>query len=482
MTDRRYRVALALLFVLLAAGNLALLSRYNIYVGDDGYLASYLFEYHFTGSRSFVLCADWPIHQFLVATLGAVYRWLYHGHLAVLELVDADYYRINALSATLFLVAFALYVAAIARLQNRWLVLACVLVFGTLEPFLVMSHSVRTESVMLLALAAAAYGLTRDRADAVVLGLLCLAAFVILNTHLGGWPLLAGLAVGTYYRFGARPLFVFLGGCAAAMAAYLLLNDLASPQALRQLVETYRGQGSISAYTRWHVLNDLASYFLEAKYKRHLIELLIVAGFVASLLTWRRLGKTARGLILTTISAFIAYIVIFSYINYYYLVYFYFLMLLTIAWAGNELLGTRTARVLAPTLAAPFVVLYAVIFGIFIRSPGWDALADQRDAVLQHLPRGGVVAAPEYFINVDPRNYRNFVPLAQAEPGSGCLTRHPDPRQFDAIVADTRQQELVAPYLSGFTLVERIRIGRLATRSISDDGELLVYTNNHATR
>ncbi len=475
MSSRNYYIALATIAILVIVGNLALLSRYNIYVGDDGYLASYLYEYHFTGNRSFVLCANWPIHQFLVATLGAVYRWIYHAHLTFLEMVGASYYRINGLSATLFLATFLFYLATISQLQSRWIVIVCAIVFGTLEPFLVMSHSVRTESIVLLALAAGVYSLTRDRADAVTLGLLFFTGFTIINTHLGGWPLLAGLATGVYYLFGLRVLLLYFVECAVAFAAYLLLNDLGSPQTLAQLMETYRGQGSVSSYTRGHVLNDLLRYFLEAKYKRHLVELLIVAGFLLPMLQWRRLSQMARGLMLTTIVAFLAYIVLFSYINCYYLVYFYYLMLVSIAWSGSELLRERSRGVLASLVVMPFVILYALIFVMFIRSPGWDAIVAQQDMILRHLPQDGVIAAPEYFVNVDPYRHRFFVPLAQAHQESSCIAQLHDPRRLDVIVVDTRQKGLVEPYLDGFTLVERIRIGRLATQSLSDEGDLFVY-------
>lgn len=482
MTCRTYYVALAAIVTFAILGNLALLSRYNIYVGDDGYLASYLYEYHFTGNRSFVLCGDWPIHQFLVATLGAVYRWIYHAHLTLLEMVGASYYRINALSAILFLVTFVAYLATVLRLQGRWVVVACAIVFGTLEPFLVMSHSVRTESVILFALAVGIYSLTRNRADVLTLGLLFFTGFAIINTHLGGWPLLVGLSAGVYYIFGLRVLLLYSVECAVAFVAYLLLNDLDSPQALTQLVETYRRQGSVSSYTRGHVLNDLARYFLEAKYKRHLIELLIVAGFLLPALQWRRLSQVARGLLLTTIVAFLAYVVLFSYINYYYLVYFYYLMLVSIAWSGSELLRDRSGGVLTSLVVMPFVVLYASIFVMFIRSPGWDAIIARQDVILRHLPPDGVIAAPEYFVNIDPRHHRFFVPLAQANEESGCVALLPDPRELDALIVDTRQKGLAGPYLDRFTLVERIRIGRLATQSLSDEGDLFVYVRTPSNR
>lgn len=481
MNNRVFRTLLAVSFLVATVGNLALLSKYNIYVGDDGYLASYLYEYHFTGDRSFVFCLDWPIHQF-VATLGAAYRWLYDAHLSLLELLGADYHRINALSAVLFLLTFLLFILTVAQRRCRWLVLACVVVFGSLEPFLVMSHSIRTESVMLLALALGTYGLSRNKWDMRTQSLLFLSALVIINTHLGGWPLLVGLAAGTYYLFGARALLIYLASCAIALVVYLFLNDLASTEAMGRVVATYHAQNSVSSYTRSHVLGDLADYFLTAKYKRHLIEFLIIGAFLLAVWRWKMLERVSRALILTTGAAFFAYVVLFSYINPYYLVYFYFLMLLVIAWSGDDLLGERQSQVAGTVLALPFAMLYLAILAMFVNSPGWQGITARRADLLQHLPLGEVIAAPEYFVNLDPARRHLMVPLAQANPASGCLVRQPDPRSFGALIADTRQKNLVTPYLDEFQLATRVHVGRLATQSLSDDGELFVYTHRRGSR
>jgi hypothetical protein len=477
MKFRSFKITLALLFLLIAAGNLALLSKYNIYVGDDGYLASYLYEYHFTGSRSFVLCADWPIHQFLVSTLGVAYRGLYDLYLSILEVIGAEYHYINGLSALLFLATLAIYILTVVRIKRDWLVLASIVILGTLEPFLVMSHSIRTESVMLFALSVGIYSLTRPRADIIAMGGLFLAMSIILNTHLGGWPLLIGLACGTWYIFGHRTLLLYVVGGVIAMLIYLISNDLASIEALTQLKDLYYAQGSISSYTRSHVLNDVYSYFVHAKYKRHLIELIIVSAFFATATQWRNLGHLAKGLLLTTVCTFVAYVLMFSYINPYYLVYFYYLMLVSIVWAGNEILSEQRSRVLGLYALTPFVILYFAIFSMFIRSPGWDAITAQRNAIIRHIPEGSVVAAPEYFVNLDPRYYRSFVPLAQAiDPKSQCIVQYPHAETMDVIVTDTRQNDTITPYLGAFTLTERFKIGRLATQSLSDEGELFIYT------
>jgi hypothetical protein len=167
----------------------------------------------------------------------------------------------------------------------------------------------------------------------------------------------------------------------------------------------------------------------------------------------------------------------FSYINPYYLVYFYYLMLVSIVWVGNEILSEQRSRVLGLYALTPFVILYFAIFSMFIRSPGWDAITAQRNAIIRHIPEGSVVAAPEYFVNLDPRYYRSFVPLAQAiDPKSQCIVQYPHAETMDVIVTDTRQNDTITPYLGAFTLTERFKIGRLATQSLSDEGELFIYT------
>lgn len=477
MNKSVFRPLLAVLYLGFAVGNLVLLSKYNIYVGDDGYLASYLYEYHFTGDRTFMFCLNWPIHQFLVATLGAAYRWLYDAHLCLMELLGVDYYRINALSAALFLLTFLLFIWTVAQRRTGWLMAACVVVFGSLEPFLVMSHSIRMESIILLGLAIGTYGLSRNRWDMYVKGLMFLSALLIINTHLGGWPLLVGLASATLYLYGARALFIYLVSCAISLVVYLFLNDLASPEAIRRLLATYHAQDSVSSYTRAHVLGDLAHYFLAAKYKRHLIEFMIIGAFLLTVWRWEILERVSRALILAIIVAFFAYVILFSYINPYYLVYFYFLMLVVIALSGDNLMERRQSQVAGTVLAFPFVVLYLAIFAMFVNSPGWTGITAHRTELLRHLPSVGMFAAPEYFVNLDPARRRFMVPLAQANSASGCLAQKNDPRGFVAMIADTRQDSLVKPYLDRFQVAARVHIGRLATQGLSDDGDLFVYVH-----
>ena len=134
----------------------------------------------------------------------------------------------------------------------------------------------------MIALSVGIFSLTRPRADIIAMGGLFLAMSIILNTHLGGWPLLIGLACGTWYIFGLRTLLLYVVGGMIAMLIYLISNDLASIEALTQLKDLYYAQGSIYSYTRSHVLNDVYSYFVHAKYKRHLIELIIVSAFFAT--------------------------------------------------------------------------------------------------------------------------------------------------------------------------------------------------------
>ena len=261
------------------------------------------------------------------------------------------------------------------------------------------------------------------------------------------------------------------------MLIYLVSNDLASIEALIQLKDLYYAQGSVSSYTRSHVLNDVYTYFVHAKYKRHLIELIIVSAFFATATQWRNLDHLAKGLLLTTVCTFVAYVLMFSYINPYYLVYFYYLMLVSIVWAGNEILSEQRSRVLGLYALTPFVILYFAIFSMFIPSPGWDAITAQRNAIIRHLPEGSVVAAPEYFVNLDPRHRRFFIPLAQAvNSKSQCVLHYPHAGKIDVIITDTRQSDAITPYLGAFTLAERFKIGRLATQSLSDEGELLIYT------
>jgi len=475
MNSYFFKITLAAIFLLISIGNFALLSKYNIYVGDDGYLASYLYEYHFTGSRSFVLCSNWAIHQFLVGTLGPVYRGLYDLHLSFLEAVGAEYHYINGLSALLFLLTLTMFIATLVRIKRRWLVLIGLIIFGTLEPFLVMSHSIRTESVILFALAVGTYSLTRSRADFITVSGLFFSASIILNTHLGGWPLLVGLGAGVWYIFGGRSLMLYLIGAIVGLAIYLLLNDLFSFNALTELANKYREQGSVSTYTRFHVLNDIYAYYVHAKYKRHLIELIIIAAFITVSTYWQKLSRSVRGVILCTVSSFIAYIILFSYINSYYLVYFYYLMLVSAVLAGNEILSDQWSKYLVLPIIAPFVLLYTALFFTFIKSPGWDEMIKKRELILSHLPKGVLVAAPEYFVNLDPRQHRSFIPLAQAV-NPGCIAGYDGVRDLDVIISDTRQREIIVSHLGDFNLVNQIKIGRLATQSISDLGELFIYT------
>lgn len=451
--------------------NVVLLDKYNIFVGDDGILASHVFGWAFDGTRTQILCPDWNAHAVLLAVLGPLYRWYYGAAALILDGAGLPLHWINGASLLLFLATVALVAATLANVPNRPVALLGVLVLATLEPVLVASHSIRQDALMLFGIALLLHGLVRPSAPAwQVLGT-TLGVFV-LETHPSGYPPLVALALGTLLLRGWPGALRFAGAGLVATLAWLACNDFLSPAHLAEVREAFAGAGRTLGLSRWAILDGVRDYLLAAKYKRHLIELLIVAAWAAPVLRWRMLSREAR--VLAALPAITAlFYVVMGYLNLAYISYLLLMMLVSAAWSWGEMpLGPR-AWVPGLALCLPFLILYAGLAVMFGGSPAWGPVERQKSEIAALLPQDGHFAAPFSWVMLEPRR-ATFLPVSQLADAGACDRRFGASAPPTTVLVDTQNAAAAAPSLGGYREVRRFRIGRLATQSLDDSGELVV--------
>jgi hypothetical protein len=471
-TDRRNRWIVGAIAVALAV-NAHLHDKYNVFVGDDGILASHVFGYVFRGRTDIMLCADWNAHRVLMAVLGPLHRWSYGATTWLLDRAGQPLHLLPVMSLLYFLGAVAAMAATLRRSRDWTFGLLALLVFVTLEPVLVSSHSIRQEAMVFFGIALLLWSLVRLGPG--LPGFLVTAFGIFaLQTHPSGYPPIAAIGVASVILGGWRAAAWFVGAGLLASLVWLAANGFASPEHLADVRATFAQSGGTLALPRWGIIDNLRIYFLEAKYKRHLIELLIVAVWAAPATRWRELTATSRVLLWLPALTFALYVAM-GYLNHYYVSYFLQMMLVSAAFSWGDLRPGAGARRFALVLPMPFIALYALIAITFLPSPGWGLLEAQREAIEAQLPADGHFAAPFYFAYLDPRRTTTYLPLTQVNEAGACEARFGPGTPPRVLMVDAQNAAVVAPVLAAYREVARFHIGRLSTQSLDDSGELVAY-------
>ena len=67
-----------LFFFFLIIINILLIHKYNIFVGDDGFLAAHIIDYFFLGIKDSIVCKDLPVLKFYLHLLSDSYLYYFN--------------------------------------------------------------------------------------------------------------------------------------------------------------------------------------------------------------------------------------------------------------------------------------------------------------------------------------------------------------------------------------------------------------------
>ena len=271
--------------------NILLIHKYNIFNGDDGILITHIADYHFFHLKDSIICKELPIHKFYLILLSDLYLNYYELGAKLLTSIDVEFINIKFFTLVLFFLCFIIFYQSKQDSTNLFWY-ACI--FLTLEPFLVMSHSIRHDIFIFFGLSILLYILFNFEKHKNYSFFILPIIWLLLLTHPSGYPFII-ISVIYLFIFNKNKYYIFLPLGLLAIFIHIWINDITFIQIIELFKNRYTEQekyliGSENAFT----IEKIIDYFWYAKYKRHLLEILIFIPYLHLAFYFKKLSKKEK--------------------------------------------------------------------------------------------------------------------------------------------------------------------------------------------
>lgn len=456
LNNKYFQYCLIGLLILLIFSNLALSAKYNIYVGDDTYYSSYIFENYFANQKEFSIARE--SHFFIAHTLGFFYTNIYQAGVFVLDTLGLPFWRLNVVSFLLFSAAFVVFVKAVDFKKKYLAALLGALLFWCLEPFLVMSHSVRPDASIFLAVSLMIYVLLNYHPTWLHRILLFITITISFATHQAIVPFLAGFFVAFTYLHGRDKFKLLIVIYLLAMLLYAISNKFYDYEIISRL---YQSLASLPHDSKIGIFRQLYDYFFKAKFSRHIIELCLLLVPCYGLFKFKKLDKQSRSLLLLVFFVVCLYFLL-GWLNVYYLPLIYLPIVVLFVLNSND----QVFRYSLLCLLLGSLVIYSLIFGCFIGNGSWQRLELLKPDFFAIIQEAKQSALPGYFVFLNPEKFRSFNPLEQVD------WKKID--AYDLVVLDSQNKSKENYLLGKYNFVKSFAVGNIASQGL-EKGSVYFY-------
>lgn len=475
-----------LFIILLIIINILLIHKYNIFNGDDGILIPHISDYFFYNVKDSIICKEWPIHKFYLVLLSDLFLYYFDIGSKIITQLNIEFINIRFFSLILFFISF-IFFQKLADNINHSFWYSCI--FLTLEPFLVMSHSIRHDLFIFLGLSILLYVLFNFEKNNKISFFLLPFIWILLLTHPSGFPFIVISLIYLFF-FQRKNFLIFLPLGLLTILTYFIINELSIDQIIQLFKNRYTQQdeyliGKENAFT----FEKIIDYFWHAKYKRHLLELLLFIPYFNLVLKFKSFSQKEKFFYLMPIITLLLYQLL-NYFNVSYFKHVYLILLAIYVKFNYEKIiclkyfnGFKISLVkLSSTL---FIILYFGIAFIFIPHNSWSLLTKTKYKIDKYINNKEVlIAAPLYFGFLYPKLSSKYLPIRQLD-DEYCKKSINFKEQVNILLIDTKnlkeskndnpQFKHLSKYLNKMKLVDQINIGRLATQSLNKEGYLYIY-------
>jgi len=483
MIEKIYKYLFLILLILI---NFSLIHKYNIFNGDDGILIPHIADYYFYGSKNSIICKEWPIQQFYLVLLSDLYLYYFDFGSKIISEFNLEFINIRFFSIVLYLTSFVFFLALTDNTKNSFWY-SCI--FLTIEPFLVMSHSIRHDLFIFLGLSILLYLIFNFNKNEKVSLILLPISWILLLVHPSGFPFIV-ISLIYLFIFQKKKYLIYLPLGLLAVFTHLLINGISIDQIFELFKNRYFQQeeyliGKENAFT----LEKLIDYFWNAKYKRHLLELLLFLPYFHLAFNFKTFSKKEKFIYLIPIIALLVYQII-NYFNVSYFKHIYLILLIIYVKFNYEktinfkyFLQYKISLVKISSIA--FIILYIGIAIVFLPHNSWNMLLKNKNIIKKYIDnKNNLISAPLYYGFLYPKLSSKYLPIRQLG-DKNCKKSVNFKGKIDVLLIDTKtineskndnpQFKYLKDHLNRMEKVEEIKIGRLATQSLDKEGYLYIF-------
>lgn len=483
MSEKIYKQLFIILLIII---NILLIHKYNIFNGDDGILIPHIADYYFYNVKDSIICKEWPIHKFYLVLLSDLYLYYFDIGSKIIAQLNIEFINIKIFSLIFFLISFIFFQKLTDNINHSFWY-SCI--FLTLEPFLVMSHSIRHDLFIFLGLSILLYVLFNFEKNNKISFFLLPLIWILLLTHPSGFPFIVISLIYLFF-FQRKDFLIFLPLGLLTISIYFIINELSIDKIIQLFKNRYTQQdeyliGNENAFT----FEKIIDYFWNAKYKRHLLELLLFIPYFNLALKFKSFSKKEKFFFLIPIITLLIYQLL-NYFNVSYFKHVYLTLLAVYVKFNYEKIiylkrfnGFKISFVKLSSIL--FIILYLGIAFVFIPHNSWSLLTKNKYKIEKYINNENVlVAAPLYFGFLYPKLSSKYLPIRQLD-DEDCKKSINFNEHVDIMLIDTKtlneaknnnpQFKDLSKYLNKMKKIDQIKIGRLATQSLSKEGYLYIY-------
>ena len=474
--DKYYSFLLLFVIIGLSLCNFLLIHKYNIFVGDDGVLATIFSGKYYDNKLFSIICPEIDFHKLYYIVVGYAYFLYFDLINNIINYFNLEFRWINSGSLILFFLSIFFFYKTFNSKKKFFLII----ILLTLEPFLVLSHSIRHDILIFLGNAILLYCLSLN--DSKRKNLLEIFSIVLLTVHPGGLPLL--IAYFIYHLILSNNLKIIY--LSLSCVFIILLSSHMKGILNLETVSYILSNPASSLISINNIFFDLFDYFYNAKYKRHLIEILLPLLYLITIYDFNKFSKKLKILFFFPFIYLIGYIIILGYFNISYLKFFYFFFLVYLSLYFLEI-KNKFNQLLLYASSSIYLIVFFGIFVVFINHNPWKYAEKNISSILENIESNKLISAPLYFSYLAPKINNEYLPISQLDaPGTDkCFNKYQSQNnKLDYVFVDTRSLNdtfygtKIKNYLNDYTIVESIYIGRLGTLSLDKNGYLYFYKLN----
>jgi hypothetical protein len=476
---RKEYIIIFFLFLLIII-NFLLIHKYNIFIGDDTFLLTFVNKFNFLDKEYSILCEKFGDNQLLIKILGPLYKIYFGNGIEIINFFNFKLIWIRFFSFILFLLSFFIFakIAKISKYNYYFLI-----IFLTLEPFLVMSHSIRHDIIIFIGIVLFFYCTLHEEERKIEDYLILFLSWNFLITHPSGYPFL--IISGLYELiFNKKKFFYsFLLGL-LTIFIFFYQQNLLRIENIKEIIKLFSSIevniGKENAFT----VEKFYDYFWLAKYKRHLAEIIIFLIYLANFFYFNKLSTKNKFILITPLMSLIIYYLL-NYFNVSYLKHIYLTCIICTILISKKINFNKLSNILIIYASILYFLIFVSIAIIFIPHNTWNYLYDNNSRITHYFSKNKIVSGPLYLLFLDKKI--NFIPIsALGNNNFNCFMNNADKTKIDTIILDTqiinkiknndKQYLNLHDYLKKYKFIERIYIGRLATQNLEKDGFIYIYS------
>jgi hypothetical protein len=470
---KNYSFLLITIIIALSLCNFLLIHKYNIFVGDDGILGPIFTGKYFENKQFSIVCEEIDFHKLYYIVVGYVYFFYFNIITILINSFNLEFRWINIGSYILFILSVFFFYKTFNSNKKIFIMI----IMLSLEPFLVLSHSIRHDVLIFLGNSIILYCISiKDSKNKKFFELL---AILLLTTHPSGAPLF--LAYLIYLLLFKQIQKIILLSITSIIIVFIssYIKGLISLETINYLLIN----PTSNLISTSNIFNDLFDYFYNSKYKRHLLELSLFFLYLITIFEFKFFSKKLKILFFFPLIYIFGYIVVLGYFNVSYLKFIYYFFLVYFSLYFMEI-KNKYSETIIYSLSFSFLVLFFGIFIVFINHNHWAIAENNISKIKSKIDKNSLIAAPLYYSYLDPEINNNYLPINQIDlPGKDiCFSKYQKQnKKLDYVLADTNNlnhpyySKKIKNYLSNYELIEKIHIGRLGTKNLDKNGYLFLY-------